>query len=536
MRIFGRLRNLESTETPEAAGGTQAALANAPGKDCFDKSAPERANLCVSASTGPSPRRRAPRLRCVPNAKLDAFSALPVEQKLPQLHADAAQLGQLLAARAQRGGSPKWEILVVDAKGGSGHTIASAGVRAVLQDPRWPLSQHLRVGRADFHGDESGAYATSFDALMADENGQRIRMRHIFKAPVDERVWCLPWRKKAIRSRLEKSLQSQGMSLRPDVVVCVQSAGIAALEKVTLKMGAQLRVQPTDFGLGDWHSQVPPHPAKDLRMRYDLPVKHSFVVDQLRERGLHNYNTVGMPLRREFSELPRRLASNHARVREAAQADVHAALHDASGGAYRAGDRSVVLMMGGKGARPGRFLNYIEGLLTCGPKVLEGGQKLHVYVPAVRGSGVRADLRDGVVTGVAQLRRIHSLGAKSVEIHLLPRLGDERLARLMQQSVCITKAGGLTSFELASLGARALLNMRLSQHLPWERNNVRFLQERGQGFALPVKDAEERAALGPLLQRAWAAEVLPVEAPDFAAVYHRSLGQDALAILGAAEK
>lgn len=433
---------------------------------------------------------------------------------------DQTALRELLKERQKTGGSEKLNVLVLDIRLGGGHKAATDAITKSLTKGNSDL---IKVGRADFFGDGlSGELsAREFNKILQEERGQDLNTggKKTLERFYDSKVGQA-WVKRSIEAGLKRNNMA-----KPDVIICAQPFGIHAISKISQgSFGAQVRVIPTDFAIGDWVQRMETIKSDNIAVRYDLPADHPMVKEQIKKAQIFSDLPTGAPIRKEISDFSDELHSKDPLVRKATQYRIRKNISKMSKGKFNfETDRSLLIMLGAKGAASGRYINYAKLLALSAEDTLKSPDgKLHVFLAQTE------DLTDVQKT-------VHELKTKypkaPIEFHLLGKVDPEQVGSLISQGVVLTKGGGATSAEITALGGRALINTRITNFAPWEAGNLKYMKQLNMAVDLPHTDLEEAAVFSKKLKEAFALKPAPVNPNRFHSIYQGLVIKDSIKIL-----
>lgn len=152
---------------------------------------------------------------------------------------------------------------------------------------------------------------------------------------------------------------------------------------------------------------------------------------------------------------------------------------------------------------------YIESLLKDPPEVSIGEGKIHVFVAAIttndfmettnledvlsnRADPIKVERRKLINDGFINLKNNPRLQHDKVVFHMMPFINASQVAKFLATSPTITKAGGATAAEIATIGMHpAIFNMKITHIAPWEKANADVLSKNGLAIPLPYSDSDE---------------------------------------------
>ena len=471
-------------------------------------------------------------------------------------HKNFSEIKKLLSERAKRGKPGKLNILMIKIELGGGHKAAIQAMSdSLLEGLSAEDKKLINIIPIDFFGPDKDHAARDFNKMLENEDADALA-RNLGGKPLLEKFYdTLPGLlqiKRNIDSEIKKFADSIGVSpeqLCPDIVISAQPFGLHALSKyVTSIYNTQLRIVPTDFYLGDWMQRFQPLQQFDPTVRYDASYDAEYIRSQFEEKGIHAVSFFGYPIRKDISEMADKLYDDDLSVRKKARGFVNKIIKSLSQNptvgnkGFKRGDQTALIMMGSKGTGAQRYISYLRSMFEYA-KGLNMDQVVHVYVAALKPRSPKGE--ELVNHSPAQIKysqyfekqqeifeevqtEVIRLGQKAdsrIKVHLLSFLNAKQVGSLIYHGVTITKAGGSTAAEIASLGGRALFNMRISKVAPWERGNVDFLESSGRAIRMSteiglesafviegMKDLVRRGRRGPVeknpFQKTWGSTVL----------------------------
>lgn len=384
--------------------------------------------------------------------------------------------------RNATGNTKPVKILLAGESGGYGHIAACNSMKKILEEklpeakglfkvkyvPAFPISHSL------------------WNKFMKTNNGKGLKrlisLKPLANAFISSRIG----------RRMLKNTMKEVMP-DPDVVVHAVVVGVKAWAKIADGLGAQYRIVPTDFFVKQYTESITGlHDSTKLK----IDATTSELCEAFVRKKITSVETVGYPVRWEILDLAERLRNT--KTESNAKEEVFATISNLSKGRFKKNDKTLLIMMGGAATNEASVKKYLSGIAEQVEALTEPNQKLHVF--AAQTSNMQAEIEKHI----DDIAKQKPLFYDRIDVHFKKFLGPLEVGSLVKHGVVLTKAGGGTVAELATLGGIGVFDMNISKWLEWEQGN--FDYSKNHRFGLRLKDELNPEDIGARILEAFEAK------------------------------